>query len=188
MTSPTLSASTVPTPDRGPRVVVLIAAALVVAGVGVMVFALRESSETSPLPAGDITALLAAAQPAGAPFAGLTEVRLALGDDCLRVVVADDETERGQGLRGRTELGPYDGMLFVNVVDTSSAYTMAGVPVALDIGWYARDGAPVDRTEMEPCPEGGPDCPRYSSRGPYRFALETLRGELPTGSLGGCPS
>ncbi|MBA2326870.1 MAG: DUF192 domain-containing protein [Actinobacteria bacterium] len=178
-----------PTPDRGPRLGLVVGLCLVVAGAGVAVFALLASSESAPPPppAKAIASALESARPASEGFIGYPETELALGDDCLRVAVADDEAERGQGLRGR-DLGPYDGMLFVNESDTTAAYTMSGVTVPLDIGWYTHDGEPVDRTEMEPCPEGGPDCPLYSADSSYRFALETLRGELPTGSLGGCPS
>ena len=179
-----------PTPDPAqPRVVLVVAAFIVlVAGAGVAVFALLGTEESDPPPAGDLTSALAEAGPAGAPFAGLTELQLAVGDDCLRLVVADAEAERGQGLRGRTELAPYDGMLFVNQSDTTAAYTMAGVTVPLEIGWYTAAGDLVDDTEMVPCPEGGPDCPLYSAAGRYRFALETLGGGLPSGSLGACPS
>jgi uncharacterized membrane protein (UPF0127 family) len=79
-------------------------------------------------------------------------------------------------------------MLFVNESDVMVGYTMSGVTVPLEIGWYAADGEPVSRTELEPCPEGGPDCPPYSADGAYRFAVETLGGGLPSGGLGSCPS
>jgi uncharacterized membrane protein (UPF0127 family) len=178
-----------PTPDGGPRVGLLVALSLVTVGAGVLVYALLSSPETSsPPPAAEIATLLAGADPAGAPFSGLTELRLAVGEQCVRIVVADSEAEQGQGLRAREDLGPYAGMLFVNESDTTVAYTMSGVTVPLDIGWYSHDGRLVDRAEMEPCPAGGPDCPLYSADGRYRFALETLRGQLPTGSLGACPS
>lgn len=183
------SASMAPTPDRGPRVGLLLGLCLVIAGAGVMVFAFldSDSSESTPAPpAKVITAALERARPAGDEFAGFTETDLALGDDCLRIVIADSTDERGQGMRGHETLGPYDGILFVNEVDTTAGYTMSGVTVPLDIGWYARDGEPVDRTEMEPCPEGGPDCPLYSADGRYRFGLETLRGGLPSGAMGSC--
>jgi hypothetical protein len=65
---------------------------------------------------------------------------------------------------------------------------MSGVTEPLDIAWYDATGEPVSRAAMEPCPEDGPDCPLYHADGPYRFALETFRGELPSGGLGSCPS
>ena len=184
-----------PTPDPRkvvaaprPRPALLVAACLLLAGLGVALFFVLAEEEATPPPARDLASALARARGADDPFAGLTEVELALGADCLRLAVADTEAERGQGLRGVRELGPYDGMLFVNASDATSAYTMSGVTVPLDIAWFSRTGEPAGRAEMEPCPEGGPDCPLYSADGPYRFAVETLAGGLPSGALGSCPS
>jgi uncharacterized membrane protein (UPF0127 family) len=88
----------------------------------------------------------------------------------------------------RNDLGSYDGMLFVFDRPTSSSFTMSDVPVPLDIGWYDAAGRPVDRLLMQPCPDGTvADCPAYSSRGPYSYAVETLGGELPGGALSACP-
>src|SRR5688572_11200448 len=200
-TSPTPSASMAPTPEPGDRQVIamprvrpplLVVLSLVILGAGVgLFFAFDEDQEWSPPVADDVAAVLARAQPTtnAAEFEALTEVALAVGDDCLRVVVADSEAERGQGLRGHDEgPRPFQGMLFVNESDVTSAYTMSGVTHPLDIGWYDADGEPVDRAELEPCPEGGPDCPLYRAEGPYRFALETSRGERPSGGLGDCTS
>ncbi len=109
--------------------------------------------------------------PASAPFAGLTEAQLGVGGRCLRVVVADDLTERGQGLRERRNLGPYDGMLFVYDAPVDFGFTMSTVPVPLEIGFYAADGAPVSRRHMKPCPRAEADCPSYGSSGPFTYAL-----------------
>ena len=168
---------------------------LLLAGLGAALFFLFAEEESTPPPARDLASVLDRATPVTrGEFAGMTEIALAVGDECVRLVVADSETERGQGLRGRSDLPgddgtrPYAGMLFVYDADSTASYTMSGVTDPLDIGWYSRDGEPVDRAEMEPCPEGGPDCPLYSSDEPYRFALEAARGELPSGALGSCPS
>lgn len=183
----------VPTPEGRARLVPALAAlvAVAVAGVGLAIV-LREggrSGEPSPsLVAGALAAALAQARPAEEPFPDLTEVHLGVGDDCLRLVVADEVDERVQGLRGRSDLGSYDGMLFVYDAPADSAFTMAGVPVPLDIGWYAASGRPVDRARMEPCAIDRDDCPLYSARSRYRFALETLGGELPAGGLSACPA
>jgi hypothetical protein len=65
---------------------------------------------------------------------------------------------------------------------------MSDVPVPLDIGWYNAAGRPVDRTLMQPCPRRSPaECPVYQSNGAYRYALETLGGQLPEGALSACP-
>jgi len=124
--------------------------------------------------------------PASAPFQGLTEAQLGVGGRCLRVVVADDMTERVQGLRERSNIGPYDGMLFVYEQPVSGSFTMSTVRVPLEIGFYTADGTPVSRQHMKPCPRAEADCPDYRSSGPFTYALETLTGELPSGALSGC--
>ena len=125
---------------------------------------------------------------ARAPFAGLTEVQLALGDRCLKVAIADENNERIQGLRDVTDLGGYDGMLFVYGSDTDARFTMAGTPLPLDITWYAADGRPVSSTSMRPCVDGSDaTCPVYASAAKYRYALETAAGHGGSGAIGACP-
>ncbi len=167
-------------------VLLAIAAALLVGGV---VLLLRGEDETTvPAGAGALGAVLAGARPAAAPFAGLTEVRLGIGGDCRRIVVADAVDERGVGLMRRRDLGPYDGMLFVFGRTTQSSFTMSNVPVPLDIGFYDDAGRPVDRLLMQPCPDRSVlQCPSYRSRRPYSYAVETLKDGLPDGGLSGCP-
>ncbi|HEX5094992.1 MAG TPA: DUF192 domain-containing protein [Acidimicrobiia bacterium] len=124
-----------------------------------------------------------------APFAGLTEANVSVDGDCKRVAVADSLAERQEGLRGATDLTPYDGMLFVFASDSDSHFTMADTLVPLDIGWYSANGLPVDRTTMQPCPEGDDaTCPDYGATSKYRYALETPAGQLGGGSLSGCSS
>jgi uncharacterized membrane protein (UPF0127 family) len=148
-----------------------------------------EDDEDSPPPiARPIRMALDRASPATEPFDGYTEVRLALGDGCVRLVVADEDGERFDGLRGREVPTHYGGMLFVFDDTHEASFTMQGVAAPLSIGWYDADGAPIDRAEMVPCPAERSDCPPYSSRGPYRFVVETPGGALPGGALGACPS
>jgi uncharacterized membrane protein (UPF0127 family) len=129
---------------------------------------------------------LAPTTPASAPFASLTATQLGVGGRCLHVVVADDTAERVQGLRQRSDIGPYDGMLFVFDAPTATSFTMSTVPVGLDIGFYGADGSPVSRRHMKPCPSAEADCPDYHAGGPFTYALETLTGKLPSGALSGC--
>jgi uncharacterized membrane protein (UPF0127 family) len=130
---------------------------------------------------------LAAAEPAAGRFEGWTEARVSLADRCLRVVVADEEAERGQGLRGVADPAPYDGMVFVYGDDVDSPYTMSGVPVDLDIAWFDASGRPVDRTTMAACPDGTDEtCPLYRASRRFRLALETPAGGHGPGALGGC--
>ena len=90
-----------------------------------------------------LSAILSRATPAVAPFEGLGELHVAIGyDHCLRVAVADSPEERVAGLRDRTDLGPYDGMLFVFPAPIDGSFTMSGVTAPLDIGFFDSDGAP----------------------------------------------
>ena len=145
-----------------------------------------DSDDASEPVASSNTPFLLRTTPAAAPFVGLTEAQLGVGGRCLRVVVADDETERVQGLRQRRDIGPYDGMLFVFDEPVDTTFTMSTVPVPLEIGFYAADGSPVSRRHMKPCPHAEADCPDYHSGGPFNYALETLGGKLPSGALSGC--
>ena len=125
----------------------------------------------------------AAARPAVKPFRRLTATRIVVGKQTLRVVIADSDTERTQGLRRRHTIGRYDGMLFVYPSATTATFTMSTVPVALDIAFYASDGRVVRRLAMAPCAGSDSTCPGYPSGGTFRYALETLAGDLPRGRL-----
>ncbi len=161
----------------------LCAAILAAAGAFAVVGITRDdSSSQEPL-----RRALRAATPATSPFVELTATELGIGNACVKVLIADDEAERVDGLRGRSDLGPYDAMLFVFPADSGSAFTMSGVPVTLEIGFYAADGTPVSRTTMRPCAEIEARCPIYEADGVYRYAVETLRGGLGPGTLSGCP-
>jgi hypothetical protein len=90
-------------------------------------------------------------------------------------------------LRGHTDLGPYDGMLFVFQGPTDTHFTMSGVTVPLQIGWYGSDGSRSSGTLMKPCPEKAEtECPVYRANGDYEYAVETLEGRLPSGPVTAC--
>ena len=126
---------------------------------------------------------------AAPPFDTFEEGRVAVGDRCLRVLVAATERLRERGLRDVRSLAPYDGMLFVFPNDSDAHFTMANTPLPLDITWFAADGRPVDRTRMTPCPRGtDATCPQYASKARYRYALEQPAGAAggASGSIGAC--
>jgi uncharacterized membrane protein (UPF0127 family) len=162
---------------------------LVVGAVGIVVAVVllaRDDGHERGKRAASATALALSTRPAVAPFAGLTETELSVGGRCRRLVVADDLSEQVQGLRNRSDLGAYDGMLFAYDRATNVAFTMSTVPVPLEIGFYSADGSPVSRRHMKPCPRAEADCPVYRASAPFTFALETLSGELPSGALSSC--
>ena len=134
-------------------------------------------------PDSELRSLVSGATPASEPFPGLTAVDLAVGGRCLHLVVADQEPERVEGLRARSDLGPYDGMLFVFPSDGIVSFTMAGVPDPLEIVFYGRDGRVVDRLHMAPCAGTDATCPVYTPRAAFRYALETGDGVQYDGSL-----
>ncbi|MEX2100719.1 MAG: DUF192 domain-containing protein [Acidimicrobiia bacterium] len=171
-----------------------VAVALVIVGAAALAIGLvkllSEDSEVEPSAASPaaIAAALSSAQPAVAPFRDLTEVELGVGGRCMRLVVADALDERVQGLRSRRTIGEYDGMLFVFDTATDTGFTMSTVPIPLDIGFYDAKGRLVSTRHMKPCPDDEAECPTYRSDGPFTYAIETLKGELPSGSISMCPS
>jgi len=130
----------------------------------------------------------ASTRPAPAPFGEFSQARVAVGSECLGLLVASSEGQRVQGLRGIRSLAPFDGMLFVFPRDTGARFTMADTPLPLDITFFSSSGIPVDRARMAPCPDGDDaTCPEYASGRRYRYALERPAGSAPAaGAIGAC--
>jgi len=169
---------------RARRAAAAVVAACALAGLVLLVVHTRTAdNDTGHVP-------FASTEPARSPFGAFSEARVAVGGDCLRVLVASTRVQRSQGLRGVTAFGPYAGMLFVNAVDTDARYTMAGTPTPLAITFFDARGRPVGRTEMTPCPDGtDATCPEYESPKRYRYALErpaTAGSVGAAGNLGAC--
>lgn len=96
----------------------------------------------------------------------------------LCVLVADTEERRAHGLMGVTDLGEYDGMVFVYTSDTAGAFWMKDTVMPLSIAWFKADGSFVSASDMEPCQRDDMLCPLYSPTGTYRYALEVPKGGL----------
>lgn len=179
---------------RAGRVVAVALLAIVAAGMIVLaVRALSDDGDTTGTgaeaqPTGSLAESLRAVTPATSPFEGLTQTNLSIGGKCLRTVIADSEAERVEGLRQRSDLGPYDAMLFQFPGPTQVGFTMSTVPVALEIGFYSADGTRTSSRHMLPCPKAEDECPVYRADAPFEFAVETLGGKLPKGDLAGCGS
>jgi uncharacterized membrane protein (UPF0127 family) len=166
----------------------LLGVAIVVVGV-VLAVAVLDSGDDSGSDAvsSPLSASIARQVPASAPFEGLGELNVGVGGRCLRLAVADSLAERVAGLRDHTDLGTYDGMLFVFPGPTETAFTMAGVTVPLEIGFYAPDGSRRDALLMRPCPhKAESECPAYRADGQFLYAVETLKGGLPAGPVTAC--
>jgi uncharacterized membrane protein (UPF0127 family) len=120
---------------------------------------------------------------ARAPFTGWTAATIRVGDRDLRVVIADEEDERVQGLRRKADASPYDGMLFVYSSPFIEPYTMATVLAPLEITFYDARGKVVERLHMEPCAGTDGTCPLYKPASPFQYALETRDGVVYDGAL-----
>jgi hypothetical protein len=138
--------------------------------------------------AGDAPAAQGAAldEPPGPPdrelLDGFGEVAIAVRnpDGSIKgwcVLLAETQEQRNRGLMEVTDLGGYEGMLFVWADDTSSGFWMRNTPTPLSIAFIDAEGAVVSTADMEPCADS-PDCPSYPAERPYRFALEVPKGRL----------
>lgn len=92
-------------------------------------------------------------------------------------LLAETEQQRAHGLMGRRDLAGYDAMVFRFDADSSQSFYMRDVPVPLSIAWFGADGRFVSSTDMAPCPDQD-GCPTYAPAGPYRLAVEVLKGGL----------
>jgi uncharacterized membrane protein (UPF0127 family) len=166
----------------GSRRAAWLAAGAVVVILALVAFVVWQSSDDDSSEAA--VGVVRSTESARAPFAGLTAGTISVGGKQLRVVVADDDAERSQGLRQKVDASPYDGMLFVFPSDGLVSFTMATVPEPLEIVFFDVAGRVVDRLHMEPCPSGtDATCPSYTPKGAFRYALETGDGVVYEGPL-----
>lgn len=83
---------------------------------------------------------------------------------------AGDPSTRFEGLRGVSELGELDGMLFDLGSETTTSFTMRDTLIPLDIHFFDSDGSWVGALEMVPCT--AEPCPSYRVDRLFRYALE----------------
>ena len=103
---------------------------------------------------------------------GLETRTVRLGQEEWTVLVGSSE-----GMRGRTDFGGADGMLFDlgrEVDPRGTKFTMAGVSIPLDIAWFDGNGVLVGSTSMPLCEADA--CPVYAPDSPYRWAIEAPVG------------
>ena len=126
-----------------------------------------------------------AAQPDGVSSvrARITSVDGQVCEVCLWL--ADDSSERQQGLKGVTDLGGAVGMAFAWDEPVSSRFVMIETLTPLSIAWFDAAGAHVGEADMEPCLDSDTSrCARYSPADPYVLAIEMLQGELGAVGIG----
>ncbi|MCA1687836.1 MAG: DUF192 domain-containing protein [Actinobacteria bacterium] len=89
----------------------------------------------------------------------------------VRVEIADNDLERGTGLRWRENLPENRGMLFVYTDEVQRSFTMEDTVIPLSIAFMDSERRIVDIQDMKPL-EAGP----YDSAKPARYALEVNQG------------
>ena len=139
------------------------------------------SGEAAAATGADLDAAPGPADRTGLPGVDEVAASIAAADGtvtgCCLLVAATDE-QRQRGLMEVTDLGGYQGMVFVWDDDTSGGFWMRNTPTPLSIAWFDADGDFVSSADMEPCSATAPDCPIYPAGGSYRFAVEVFQGDL----------
>ena len=149
--------------------------------------------ETAPASASSVAG--GATGPVRTPLPGYGEIAFRVSSGPKHCgILAETPAQQSRGLQTRTDLGGYDGMLFVFPSDTTVTFYMRNTPLPLSIAWFDSAGRFVSSADMIPCADR-PGCPTYAAERAYRYALEVPRGGLPglgvgTGSTiavgGGC--
>ena len=102
---------------------------------------------------------------------GLPTTQIQVAGHALTVEVADDPTERAQGLMYRKELGDHAGMLFVYPDEQLRSFWMKNTPLPLSIAYLDATGKVVSVADMTPM-----STESVPSAGPALYALEVNRG------------
>ncbi|MEF8847387.1 MAG: DUF192 domain-containing protein [Candidatus Paceibacterota bacterium] len=95
--------------------------------------------------------------------------KIELGQQELKVAVADNDRLRRQGLRDVRKLKNLDGMLFIFPTSTQTGFTMEDTLMSLQIAFYSSDGDLVDAKQMKPCTD---KCRIYKSKEKFKYVLE----------------
>ena len=137
------------------------------------------------------------------PLADLTISSGGARDITLQVEVADEASERSQGLMCRDPIPAGTGMLFTYDSDRSSGFWMFNTYIPIDILYLDQSGQVVDNITMSPCTRApaidsteaddvwrarcANEANDYIPSGPWRSTLELPAGWLeaqgPAGSL-----
>jgi len=100
-------------------------------------------------------------------------ISLEINGHQLQVEVADEPTERQQGLMYRTELGSDSGMLFVYSGEAQRSFWMENTRIPLSIAYVDQAGRIVHLADMIPF-----DRTAVPSKYPAMYAIEVNRGRF----------
>ena len=92
----------------------------------------------------------------------------------FQVEIADEDRERYQGLKYRTQISEQGGMFFVFPDKSTKSFWMKDTYVPLDIIFINEELEVVNIEHAEPCEVK--DCPTYESKRPVKYVLEIKGG------------
>tara|TARA_Y100000310_G_scaffold193365_1_gene193335 strand:- start:2029 stop:2448 length:420 start_codon:yes stop_codon:yes gene_type:complete len=95
----------------------------------------------------------------------------------IEVEIADDFSERTQGLMFRTSLNKNSGMLFVFEEEEKHAFWMKNTLIPLDMVFISEDLEIVDIKNAVPCEED--NCESYAPKEKAKYVLE-VNGDFTT--------
>ena len=107
----------------------------------------------------------------GGPQPRLPTVQLVAGMHVIQAEVARTAEQQATGMMFRREMGPNEGMLFVNQEPGVRCFWMRNTLLPLAIAFVADDGTVVNTAEMQPRSEES-----HCSARPVRYALEMPQG------------
>lgn len=128
-------------------------------------------SPVSGLPVAVLLGLLCLPLVGARPYPGAQTALVIFGTDTIRAGVADDYTERVQGLKGRTSVPDGTGLLFVFEEAAERSFWMIDTLIDLDIAFMDDEFRIIRIATMT---AGTSDVTH--SMGPARFALEVGAG------------
>lgn len=114
---------------------------------------------------------LAPAQAQTGPQPKLPTVPITAGMHVIQAELARTPQQQAIGMMFRTEMGPNDGMLFVNDDSGVRCFWMRNTLIPLSIAFITDDGTIANIADMQPRDETS-----HCSTKPVRFALEVRQG------------
>jgi uncharacterized membrane protein (UPF0127 family) len=105
------------------------------------------------------------------PQPRLPTVPLTLGMHVVKAEVARTPEQQATGMMFRTEMGPNEGMLFVNDDNGVRCFWMRNTLIPLSAAFIAEDGTIVNIADMKPRDESS-----HCSDKPVRHVLEMPQG------------
>jgi uncharacterized membrane protein (UPF0127 family) len=115
-------------------------------------------------------------------------------DIAIQVEIADEQSERAQGLMCRESIAPDTGMLFTYETDRSNGFWMQNTYVPIDILHIDSSGRVVDVLSMTPCLRDGlsdgdwqvkcaTEAAEYTPESGWRYVLELPAGWLESNGI-----